>query len=368
MMMDNLGIYVHIPFCAVAKCPYCDFYSVSFDDKLAEQYTQAVIKSVAYWGSRAQGREVDTVYFGGGTPALLGNKLAMILAAIKDNFKISEDAEITFEANPTNNIADLLPVLRKEGFNRLSLGLQSANDNELEALGRRHTAKQAAEAVTFARNAGFENISLDLMLCIPKQTNLSLEKTIAFIAGLHPQHVSAYLLKIEQGTPFAKAALSLPNDDEQADTYLFASELLEKYGFMQYEISNFALPAFEARHNLKYWQCEEYIGIGAAAHSFFEGHRFYYERDIQAFINGESPTQDGEGGSFDEYCMLGLRLTKGLREQDLQQKYSKGFEAFDRVILQDLLKAELIILEKGMLRLTRKGFLVSNMVIGKLLK
>jgi oxygen-independent coproporphyrinogen-3 oxidase len=365
--MNTLGIYIHIPFCSVAKCPYCDFYSVAFNNSLAEQYTQAVISSIVQWGKHAEGRTVDTVYFGGGTPSLLGNNLAVILAAVQNNFNVSSDAEITFEANPTNNIAEILPALRKAGFNRLSLGLQSANDDELVSLGRRHTAKQASEAVLFARNAGFENISLDLMLCTPKQTINSLEKTIDFIAELTPNHVSAYLLKIEQCTPFAQAALSLPSDDQQADSYIFACEQLEKYGFMQYEISNFALPGFEARHNLKYWQCEEYIGIGAAAHSYFDGQRFYYERDINAFISGASPVSDGEGGSFDEYCMLGLRLTKGLQEQALKMIYNKGFEAFDSAKLQRLINAELIILQNGCLRLTKKGFLLSNLVIGEVL-
>jgi oxygen-independent coproporphyrinogen-3 oxidase len=366
--MNNLGIYIHVPFCAIAKCPYCDFYSVTYNDILAEQYTQAVVKSVVQWGKQAGGRIVDAVYFGGGTPALLEENLAVILIAIKNCFNVTADAEITFEANPTNNIAEFLPVLRKAGFNRLSLGLQSANDNELAALGRQHTAKQAAESVTFARSAGFENISLDLMLCTPGQTMKSLEKSIEYIAELQPKHVSAYLLKIEQGTPYAKAALILSNDDEQADAYLFACEQLEKYGFMQYEISNFARPKFEARHNLKYWQCEEYIGIGAAAHSYFEGRRFYYERDVHAFINGAIPTDDCDGGSFEEYCMLGLRLTKGLQEQALKQRYNKGFEAFDGAVIQKLIKAGLVILENGCLRLTREGFLVSNLVIGEVLR
>lgn len=365
--MNNLGIYIHIPFCANAKCPYCDFYSVPFDNKLAEQYTSAIIKSVEYWGNQAENRTVDTVYFGGGTPSLLRLNLAVILNSIKSNFNISVDAEITFEANPTNNMTEFLPALRKAGFNRLSLGLQSANDNELAALGRQHSTLQTAEAVHFARNAGFENISLDLMLCTPQQTIKSLEKSIEFIAELKPQHVSAYLLKIEQGTPFAQKLLVLPNEDEQADTYIFACEQLEKNGFMQYEISNFAKQGFEARHNLKYWQCDEYIGIGAAAHSFFEGQRFYYERDIHSFINGATPINDGDGGSFEEYCMLGLRLSKGLSERQLKERYNKGFESFDNAKLQKLIKAGLIIIENGVLRLTRDGFLVSNLVIGELL-
>jgi oxygen-independent coproporphyrinogen-3 oxidase len=340
---------------------------VAYDNKLAEQYTSAIIKSVEYWGKRAESRTVDTIYFGGGTPSLLKLNLAIILNSVKVNFNISADAEITFEANPTNNMAEFLPALRKAGFNRLSLGLQSANDDELVALGRQHSTIQTAEAVQFARNAGFENISLDLMLCTPKQTIKSLEKTIEFIAKLKPKHVSAYLLKIEQGTPFAQKSLVLPNDDEQADTYIFACEQLEKHGFIQYEISNFAVPHFEAQHNLKYWQCDEYIGIGAAAHSFFEEQRFYYERDILSFINGATPINDGDGGDFEEYCMLGLRLTKGLQEHALKELYNKGFEAFEDTILHKLINAGLIIIENGSLRLTRNGFLVSNLVIGELL-
>lgn len=368
-MTDTLGLYIHIPFCEGGKCPYCDFYSVGYDDILSDEYTKALKKYIAYWSKRADGRIVDTVYFGGGTPSVLKERLALILSEIKGSFDVSSDAEITFEANPASDFFPCLNALARAGFNRISIGLQSSNEAELKILGRKHSPGDAEKAVIASREAGIDNISLDIMLCTPGQTIKTAAETAGFIAGLKPKHVSAYLLKIEKGTKFSriKESLNLPDDDAQGEFYLEMCGRLENLGFSQYEISNFALPGFESRHNLKYWNCREYIGIGPAAHSFFEGRRVYYERDLGGFIKGCIPVDDGAGGNFEEYCMLKLRLSSGLSESDMKRKFGRGFEAFRKAPVRRMLQEGFIQITGDTLHLTAKGFLVSNCIISELI-
>jgi oxygen-independent coproporphyrinogen-3 oxidase len=368
-MPKNLGIYIHVPFCAQGKCPYCDFYSLRMTDEIKEKYITAVQKEISDRALQVTDRVVDTIYFGGGTPALLGEGLARLLFCIKENFNVAFDAEITFEANPAGIGYDTLKVLYKAGFNRLSLGMQSAVPDELAALGRRHTPKDVVRAVDDARRAGFGNISLDLMLCVPGQTRQSISESVDFAAKLSPQHISAYLLKIEKGTQYydIKETLNLPDDDEQADMYIAACEYLEAHGYRQYEISNFAHSGFESRHNLKYWDCGEYLGFGPAAHSFFDGRRFYYSRSLDGYIKGEPPVPDGDGGKLEEYVMLRLRLNEGISELQFSQRYGVNFSFFDKTKVAALERAGLLENKSGRLDLTRKGFLVSNSVITELL-
>lgn len=367
-MPQNLGIYIHVPFCENGKCPYCDFYSVIPDSNMLSLYVGEVKKRIAFWSEKAAGRTVDTIYFGGGTPSLLKTALADILYSVKSAFSVTDSAEITFEANPSLDRKILKP-LKAAGFNRISLGMQSANPRELELLGRRHTPADVESAVKEAKNAGFDNVSLDLMLCTPEQTRESLLSSIEFAASLKPKHISAYLLKIEPGTKFyrIKDTLALQDEDDTAESYLFACEELEKRGFEQYEISNFAAPGFESRHNLKYWNCDEYIGIGPAAHSFFDGRRFYCGRSLKEFLNGDKETADGDGGSLEEYCMLRLRLASGLIERDMQNRYRCGFEKLNRSNLVLYRQNGLIEHSPERIRLTKKGFLLSNAVISGLL-
>lgn len=366
---EQLGIYIHVPFCANRKCPYCDFYSVPANPALREKYIEAAERDLKRRADEAADRTVDTVYFGGGTPSLLGKDLARLLCCVKEYYDVAPDAEVTFEANPNSIEYETLAFLRKAGFNRLSLGMQSAVPEELKLLGRRHTNCDVENAVNFARAAGFDNISLDLMLCVPGQTLESLEQSVDFAASLSPQHISAYILKVEKGTKYSEIldTLNLPDDDTQADMYLAACDALEKRGYFQYEISNFARPGRQSRHNLKYWNCDEYLGFGPAAHSFFNGRRFYYPRGLDKYLEGENPVDDGEGGALSEYIMLRLRLCEGLSESEMKSRYGVDFSAFDPQILQALQKANLINLADGRLRLTRNGFLVSNSVIGQLI-
>lgn len=367
--MSKLGLYLHVPFCQ-RKCPYCDFYSVKAEAGLLEEYTLQMRKVIFAWGEKAAGRPVETVYFGGGTPNLLGAKrLGELLEAAFRAFSFSPFPEITAEANPTHVEAAFFRELKQAGFNRLSFGMQSANEEELRFLGRRHSPRDVALAVKKARAAGFENISLDLMLGLPGGRKEKLESSIAFAAGLGVEHISAYLLKIEENTPFAARQLTLPEDDETADLYLFSVRELERRGFRQYEISNFSKPGRESRHNLVYWRGEEYLGLGPGAHSFFEGRRFYYPRDLKAFLQGEGFAEEGEGGSFFEYAMLNLRLTDGLTRTDCEKKFGPEGKAEFEKILERAKNCPpgLIRADRERLAFAPEGFLVSNALLLRLL-
>lgn len=360
-----VGLYVHIPFCD-GKCPYCDFYSMRAEEGQYEAYTRRLEELLPRKLEEA-GRLVDSVYFGGGTPSLLGGeRIGRILNAVQGF--LFPQAEITLEANPGRNLENVLDTVRKAGVNRLSLGLQSASELELENLGRRHTAEQAAQAVRAARAAGFSNLSLDLMLAVPGQTRESLRKSIEFCASLDVQHISAYLLKLEPGTSFwnRREELFLPDEEETCELYLLACKKLEDLGYQQYEISNFSRPGKEGRHNLKYWRCEEYLGIGPAAHSFLNGRRFYYPRDLSLFWTEGEPVPDGLGGSPEEFCMLALRLREGLREDRFFRRFGRKLPGSLWKKARLLEKAGYCRTELGRVYLTPEGCLVSNAVIGEL--
>jgi len=363
------GLYIHVPFC-ISKCPYCDFYSVTTaDDSLKDAYTDEVCKRLA----ALPDVKADTLYFGGGTPSLLGGKrLARIVTLAKDRF-LTDDAEITLEANPADELYDTFAAFSDAGGNRLSLGMQASDESSLHLLGRRHTPSQLETAVFDARRAGIDNISLDMMLATPSQTPRHIQDAVAHCVSLGASHVSAYLLKIEDGTPFAtrRDTLALVDEDTAAEYYLLACEELEHAGFMQYEISNFAKSGCESRHNLKYWNSEDYIGIGPAAHSFYNGKRWYFERDLNGFLNGAQPTPEDPDSNIadsseEEYAMLRLRLTAGLRAYDFETRFGHALpDEWMRAALA--LPRSLVIADDSGIRLTREGFLVSSAVIGRIL-
>lgn len=360
------GLYIHVPFCD-GKCPYCDFYSLRADAPTMDAYTRQACAAMAGWA----GAEIRTVYLGGGTPNLLGaGRLIKLLEAARGAFSLAADAEITLEANPTHVGPAFFADLRGAGFNRLSMGMQSADEGELRLLGRAHTPADVGRAVEAAQAAGFGNISLDIMLGLPGGDARKLGRSLAFAAGLGVQHISAYILKVEPGTPFASAGLALPDEDEAADQYLFCVEELARRGFAQYEISNFARPGRESRHNLTYWRGEEYIGIGPGAHSFWAGQRFYYPRDLSSFLAGCAPVPDGGGGSFGEFAMLNLRLSRGLVRSDCERKYGRaGVDAFARMVRNARsCPAPLVLADSRRIRFTPEGFLVSNALILRLLE
>lgn len=355
--LTNLGLYIHIPFCR-RKCAYCDFYSAVFTEEMTEKYTQSLKREIKQWGGKIN-RPIDTIYFGGGTPSLLNEKLPELLDSIRQNFNITDDAEITFEVNPQSDIEPILRNAKKAGVNRLSIGAQSGNDNELEILGRTHTKADTKNAIEIARALGFSNISLDLMIGLPRSDIGSLRKNLDFLISLNPEHISAYILKIEPNTAFEKQKnfLDLPDEDGICDQYIFMCEYLVSNGFEHYEISNFAKHGFESRHNLKYWKCEEYLGLGPSAHSFLDGKRFFYPRDLKAFIKGNSPLPDGRGGGSEEKLMLSLRLKSGIRAEILPANKISLFVESGFAEIKD-----------SNFCLTDKGMLVSNQIITELLE
>jgi len=360
------GLYIHVPFCE-KKCPYCDFYSLGFSEEQINVYTKCIIDKIY---NNYSIREPGSVYFGGGTPSLLGaENLARILKAVRTCWGLSCAAEVTVEVNPSREWASFFEILSQHGVNRVSIGLQSAHTVELERLGRRHSVRQVAETVRAARRAGIGNLSLDLMLGIPEQTGTSLRESIAFCAGLDVQHVSAYLLKIEPGTVFdrQRKTLLLPDEETVCTLYETACEELERHGYRQYEISNFAHPGFESRHNLKYWRCEEYLGLGPSAHSFLNGRRFYFPRSLKGFLSGGMPVDDGPGGDAEEYVLLALRLAEGLQAAAFRARYGGPLPAGLVRKAAVLARAGFCTVDETGVRLTRKGFLLSNEVIAGLL-
>lgn len=366
--MKPVGLYIHFPFCA-AKCPYCDFYSIVSDEAAKSLYSDAVVK--AFIGMKNKYKlSFDTIYFGGGTPSAAGTEnIRKIAECVMSENGCQDVSEFTVECNPSFVEPGFFEVLAKCGVNRVSIGLQSAIDGERAALGRSGSASDVLCAVAEAQKAGITNISLDLMLGIPGQTLKSLEKSVNFCGFSGATHISAYLLKIEKGTPFfeMRDKLLLPDEDECAEIYLSACEMLEEKGFHQYEISNFARQGAEGRHNLKYWNCDEYLGIGPSAHSFLNGSRFYFERCVSAFTDGAAPVPDGAGGDFSEYAMLRLRLSDGLRAKDVIDRFGFAVPKEIEKAAKRLCGLGLVESDSCKTRLTRRGFIVSNMVISELL-
>jgi oxygen-independent coproporphyrinogen-3 oxidase len=375
-MEKNLGIYIHVPFCA-SRCAYCDFYSTSGQEARMPDYDAALRHHIREYAPQLDGYVVDSVYFGGGTPSSYGApRLISALDALKKHGHVLLDAEITLEINPDSATKQDLTKLRRAGFNRVSIGVQSMSDERLHDLGRRHTAEQSVEAVKIARAAGFENVSLDLMYGLPSQSRADWEDTLTRAAALKPEHLSCYGLKLEEGTPLYifKDSPFLPDGDEQADMYLYMVETLSRFGYKQYEISNFARRGYESRHNLKYWLGDEYLGFGAAAHSFVGGTRFSVISDLSEYtrrmITGESVIDTVEEitdyEAAGEYLMLRLRTSRGVSEQEYTEIYHLSMD----LILELLRSYEQhgwAQLRDGRWRLTPTGFLLSNTLIGELL-
>lgn len=366
--MNPIGLYLHIPFCD-GKCAYCNFFSRCAGEARINEYTSRLIDAVSKWGASLP-RPVDTVYFGGGTPSLIGHeRLIEILHTVKSAFAVTKDAEITVEVNPSSTDELDFAALRQAGFNRLSIGMQSADDNELKALGRRHDLAAVKRTVSRAQDADFDNISLDVMLAIPGQTEDSLDRTLRFCTDCGVQHISSYILKIEEGTRFYAQRDTLPlfSDDEQAMLYEYAVRILADLGYKQYEISNFSKEGCESRHNLHYWHDEEYLGLGSSAHSFLNGKRFYYDNSFERFYSDET-VYESDGGSKEEYIMLALRLSEGL----IYRRYKERFhEALPERLLSAAHRLEhegLCTVSDQAIALTVRGFLVSNAVIAYLLE
>lgn len=361
-----LGIYVHIPFC-IRKCPYCDFYSVA-DLSAAESYTACILSKIEQYSAKSN-KNADTLYFGGGTPSLMSAvNIAKIIDSASRAFNINDKSEITMEINPATANQQYFYDIKAAGVNRISLGMQSANDNELKLLGRLHTNAETINSVNMARAAGFDNLSLDLMLGTPEQTEHSLERSLMQCHDLSAEHISAYMLKVEPNTPYAKHLPGKIADDEQlADSYKLVCDILQKYGYAQYEISNWCRDGHISRHNMKYWQLENYLGLGPGAHSYIDGSRFYYDRDLTGFINGAQPINDGCGGDPDEYIMLALRLNRGIVFSEYESFYGEGLPK-KRIDKMKLLEQNGFgKLNEDSFSLNADGMLLSNSAIGFIL-
>lgn len=365
--MDNIGLYLHIPFCR-SKCPYCDFYSFRCDEDEKDRYFIALLNEIKQNTYQFKCK-ANTLYIGGGTPSVIGSKRLSDIVYIAKSTILTDDAEITVECNPYGLENEFFNKLSASGVNRISLGLQSANDNERKTLGRRANCETVTKVIENIRKSGIDNISLDVMLGVPDSDINSLKNTLDFCISQKVPHISCYILKIEENTPFYKMQnnLNLPDDDKVADMYLFMCEYLEQHGIIQYEISNFAKPGFESRHNLKYWNDEEYLGIGAAAHSFIDGKRFYYPRDIEFFISGKEPIFDCNGGDFQEYSMLRLRLVDGLQNESVKERF--GFdipkEMYEKA--EKFIDGKYLVCDEKGIHLTKNGFLISNFIISELI-
>lgn len=377
-MAKRLGVYIHIPFCA-SKCSYCDFYSLSGCDHMMPDYQDALIDHIEESAQSLKSYEVDSVYFGGGTPSFYGaDRIVEIFNTLKLNGNVRLDSEVTVECNPDSTSLNALKLLREEGVNRLSLGVQSANNDLLKLIGRRHNFQQVKRSMQDARDAGFENISLDLIYGLPSQSKSDWAETLARIIELHPEHISCYGLKLEEGTPMYeryKGSPILPDDDEQADMYFYAADVLERYGYKQYEISNFAAKGFESKHNLKYWELDDYMGFGPGAHSCVGNLRYSFVKDLKQYISGVARGASiiDEYRQIDpleravEYIMLGMRTSNGISEHDYRTRCQCDWRPIHKVLLA--------FAEKGWAEktgdrwhFTVPGYLISNTLIGILLE
>ena len=379
MTEKTLGLYVHFPYC-LSKCPYCDFHSET-DRASASRYVEALCLHMEDYAAATDEYDIDTIFFGGGTPTALPVKqLLTVIDAVYDNFNVLSDAEFTVEVNPATVKRAELKKLRRAGVNRLSIGLQSADDGELAALGRIHTFADFKLCFEAARKAGFDNISVDLMYGIPTQTPESFAKTLDTVIALAPEHISLYALKIEEGTPFAaqKDTLPLPGEDAECEMYFSAIETLKAHGYAQYEISNFAKPGRACVHNLRYWNCEEYLGFGPGAHSYFGGRRFAFRRHTENYIRHlEYPGSVADMLSEDyeikpterlgEYVMLRMRLTEGVDTEFFAARFGVDFEKLFGSYLTKYSENGFMEKTQRAWRFTPKGMYVSNYILSAML-
>ena len=370
----KLGIYVHIPFCK-SKCEYCDFYSLggSRDRRVTDDYLQALADHIKESGRLTPEHVVDTIYFGGGTPSFFGaENLEKILDEIQRRFRLDPDPEITLEANPDSVTKASLKKLLRAGFNRISIGVQSDDDEMLKKLGRPHTYEQARQAVARAREVGFTNVSVDLMYGLPNQTLTAWKETVENVLTLKPDHLSAYALRVEEGTPLwgYRDCANLPDDDKQAEMYLAACRILQDYGYEHYEISNFAKPGFVSRHNMKYWELGEYLGFGPSAASDFAGKRFSAVADLRGYIDGirqhgsilreceTIPMRERAG----EYVMLRLRTNRGINAEEYEKGFLMPFKPLEALLSRFEARGYAKKEEDNWV-LTEQGWLVSNQII-----
>ena len=367
-------IYIHIPFC-IRKCDYCDFLSGPSGPKEQADYVQALLREIQAV-EEGEGRSVSSIFIGGGTPSVLDERLlGDILKEIRNRFKMEEDAEITIEVNPGTANIGKLQAYREMGINRLSIGLQSPQDRELKILGRIHNYEQFLETYQEARTVGFDNINIDLMSAIPDQTYEGWAKNLRTAAELEPEHISAYSLIVEEGTPFAARKLNLPDEDTEYNMYEATAQILKEYGFEQYEISNYARKGRKCRHNVGYWTRQDYLGFGLGASSLYGKERFANTADMKKYLeNSRNPEKIREKepsltreDEMAEFMFLGLRMTKGISKADFQRCFGCTIESVYGEVLEKYESMELLLEKDGRIFLSREGIHVSNSIMAEFL-
>lgn len=369
-----LELYVHIPFC-VRKCQYCDFLSGPSDEETKDRYIEALLKEIRA-AEHTENYEIVSVFIGGGTPsALKAEAIASIMRTLQEQFFFCEDAEVTIEANPGTVDLEKLTIYRNVGINRLSFGLQSTDAEELKLLGRIHSYEEFLKSYEWAREAGFSNINIDLMFAIPGQTGEAWRQHLYQVAELNPEHISAYSLIIEEGTPFAEQNLDLPDEDTEYQMYEDTAEILERYGYRQYEISNYAKQGYMCRHNAGYWQRREYLGFGLGASSLYGGMRFSNTHQMQEYLK-ESRNPDqirkdvtvlSRNEQIEEFMFLGLRMTEGISEKKFEENFDVRLMDVYGDILQKYEETGFMEHIETKWRLTRKGIHVSNHILADFL-
>ena len=371
MRADAIGLYVHIPFC-VRKCNYCDFASTDkHTENLRRDYIDALIREIKSY-NRESPIAVDTVFFGGGTPSVLSpEEFRKISSAIRETFDLSDVKEITVEANPKTLTAEKCEAYRTAGVNRISIGLQSIHENEQKSLGRIHNLDDFLLSFELVRTY-FDNLSVDLMYGIPHQTKESFAETLAAVSALPVKHISVYGLIVEEGTPFGRMrdTLPLPTEDEEADMYRLAKNMLSRSGFSHYEISNYAREGYECQHNLKYWRAEEYVGVGVAAASYFDKKRYVNSSDISEYLAADFTNYNRRYEIPDEkfeYAMLRLRLREGISLPDYEARFSESFLSDREELIREYTARGLVECRDGRLFFTDEGFYISNYLLIELL-
>lgn len=374
---QKLELYVHIPFC-VRKCEYCDFLSFSSEEALRKDYTDALCREIRAVDG-LDGYQVSSVFFGGGTPSLMPpEEIMRIMDEIKNRISFSEDAETSLEANPGTVTAETLAGYRKAGFNRISFGCQSMSDAELKRLGRIHTVEEFRTGYRQAREAGFLNINVDLMSALPGQTYVDWERNLRMTAELEPEHISAYSLILEEGTPFYEKQdiLELPDEDTERIMYENTHEILKEYGYEQYEISNYAKKGYECRHNIGYWERIPYLGLGLGAASLMEERRFSNTVDLKEYLqNSQKPRiirknmqKLSAEDVMEEFMILGLRMCRGVSEEDFQKNFGKEMADVYGKVIEKYIKMEFLQKKDRYVSLTRKGISVSNVIMADFLR
>ena len=372
--MREIQLYLHIPFC-IRKCGYCDFLSCPADERAQRAYTQALLREIRVLGQRTEAA-VSTIFIGGGTPTVLrADWMEEILDQLRASFRLLPEAEISMEANPGTVTPEKLKAYLRGGVNRISFGCQSADNEELRLLGRIHSWEEFLESFSMAREAGFANINVDLMSGLPGQTAASWERTLRRAAALGPEHISAYSLIIEEGTPFAQRPLPLPDEEEERLMYERTGQILKEYGMEQYEISNYARPGYACRHNIGYWTGKEYLGMGLGSSSLMEGERFSNTSDMKEYLEDSGHPgrlrrdrqKLSEKDRMEEFMFLGLRMTAGISEKDFLDTFGREIHAVYGPVIRKYVEGGFLGEEKGRLYLTRKGISVSNPILADFL-